>query len=167
MPYRRFYRDPYLLLVLLDIWEVHWFSGSVHLISGENWWIRSCTCEIKCHLQNEKIGWICPSGIHSSETCLSKQGALSVSMEIEGIKCFWSTFEREATPSKREKKTQQDEMESWIVCPHHLPLKWLIPFLLISSHTCKMTSESCLCLYLPLPSDTGLYRESWSEQGKD
>lgn len=58
-------------------------------------------------------------------------------------------------------------MESWIVCPHHLPLKWFIPFLLISSYTCKMTSESCLCLYLPLPSYTGLYTESGSEQERE
>lgn len=44
-------------------------------------------------------------------------------MEIEAIKCFWSTFERGATLGKMGKKTQQDEMNGQIVSPHHLPLK--------------------------------------------
>lgn len=30
--------------------------------------------------------------------------AVSMSVEIEAIKCFWSTFEREAIPGKRENK---------------------------------------------------------------
>lgn len=69
------------------------------------------------------------------------------------LECFWK-----GTNTRQEGKKTQDETEGWIVCPHHLPLKWFIPFLLISSYTCKMTSESCLSLYLPLPSDT-IYRE--------
>ncbi len=30
-----------------------------------------------------------------------------------------------------------------------------------------MTSESCLCLYFPLPSDAGLYTESGLEQERE
>ena len=71
------------------------------------------------------IGWIRPSGVHSSEKNMLIQ-ALPVSMEIEAIKCFWSTFERDATTG-REGRKKKDEMK--VVCPHRRPLKWFIPSL--------------------------------------
>lgn len=90
------------------------------------------------------------------KTCSSKLAAVSVSMEIGPIKCCWSTFRKGSNTGRGKKNKMKWRAE---LCPHHLPLKWFILSLLISSHTCKMTSESCLCLYLPLPSDTGLYTD--------
>lgn len=55
-----------------------------------------------------KIGRICPSGAHSlSKRAKAKPEIVSVSMEMKPIKCFWSTFEREATLGKRREKKQK------------------------------------------------------------
>lgn len=186
------YDPQYVLYATRDHIRIHTYSGcysacgkcidsqrpytlrSVTLVNGKKMTIIIINNKIKttggaAHVKwnvisrMRKIGWIRPSAVHSSEkNMLIQAGSFACVHGNRGDQVFLEYFWKGCNTGRRGKKKKNIRWnESCVSTP--LPMEMIHSIsVLISSYTCKMTSECCICLRLLLPSDTGLYTESGS-----
>lgn len=100
--------------------------------------------------------------IRWKKNMLIQAGSFACVHGNRGDQVFLEYFWKGCNTGRRGKKKKNIRWnESCVSTP--LPMEMIHSIsVLISSYTCKMTSECCICLRLLLPSDTGLYTESGS-----